>query len=515
MGARAVHPSDCRPGAPQRRTHTGAPGGPGIGALHEERHGRTRTRRRRRGAPRTVGQTGRRSAPPLRLHRWALALAAVFLLALGVRTSVVLLRPACDVPTARSAACFEIGADATYFHGQGRALADGRGFVDPFLEGDRPSAGDPPLFSLLLGGLDLLGLDSVQSQRHALAAVGATGAVLAALVAASVAGRRAGVVAGLLAASSPLLWMNDGMLMSESLYVPLVALVLLAAIRLWRRPTPLRAAGLGAAIGLAALTRGEAVLYLLVVAVPLVVAIRSVPASRRLALGGLAWAGAALVLAPWLLHNAARFEEPVLLTSGTGSVLLSGSCDDAFDGPLLGYYSASCLTDSADRWVVVAVTDDESLRDRRYRELAVEHLSAERGRVPLVAAARVGRIWEVYRFGDSIALDARLERRGVWASRAGFAAHWVLAPLAIAGLVVLRRRGTPIGPFVGIAVAVTITAALSFAITRYRVPWDLCAVVLAAVAIDAAGGATVSGPRRRGPTALLGGLDRWRRPPCG
>lgn len=487
MDARAVHPSDCRPddalagpppsarpedAAPERGTRSDMDGPePEVdGEEHPTQSARPAPARR----------------PPLRPRRWVLALTAVFLLALGARSAIVLLRPACDLPVEGSAACFEIGADATYFHGQGRALADGRGFVDPFLEGDRPSAGDPPLFSLLLGGLDLLGLDSVQSQRHALAAVGATSAVLAALVAASVAGRRAGVVAGLLAAFSPLLWINDGMLMSESPYVPLVALVLLASIGLWRRPTPLGAAVLGAAIGLAALTRGEAVLYLLVVVVPLVIALRSMPASRRLALGGVAWAGTALVLAPWLLHNAARFEEPVLLTSGTGSVLLSGSCDEAFDGPLLGYYSASCLTDSADRWVVVAATEDESVRDRRYRELAVEHLSAERRRVPLVAAARVGRIWEVYRFGDSIALDAQLERRGLWPSRAGFAWHWLFTPLAVAGLVVLRRRGRPISPFVGIAVAVTATAALSFAITRYRVPWDLCAVVLAAVALDAA-----------------------------
>ncbi len=45
--------------------------------------------------------------------------------------------------------------------------------------------------------------------------------------------------------------------MSESLYAPLIAGVILAGYALWDRPGPLTAAVLGGLIGLAALTRGD------------------------------------------------------------------------------------------------------------------------------------------------------------------------------------------------------------------------------------------------------------------
>jgi hypothetical protein len=58
----------------------------------------------------------------------------------------------------------------------------------------------------------------------------------------------------------PILIGADGALMSESLFGLLMALALLTAYRLWESPGPLRAVLFGAVVGLAALTRGEAVL---------------------------------------------------------------------------------------------------------------------------------------------------------------------------------------------------------------------------------------------------------------
>ena len=48
---------------------------------------------------------------------------------------------------------------------------------------------------------------------------------------------------------------------------------------------------------------------------------------------------------------------------------------------------------------------------------------------------------------------------------------------------VLRRRHVPILPFVAIALAITITAATSFGITRYRAPVDAMLPVLAGGAL--------------------------------
>src|ERR687894_349426 len=79
-----------------------------------------------------------------------------------------------------------------------------------------------------------------------------------ALIARRLAGDRAGLAAAAIAAVYPILIAADGAPMSEALYGLLVATGLLLALRLHERGDLLSAAGLGAAIGIAALTRSEA-----------------------------------------------------------------------------------------------------------------------------------------------------------------------------------------------------------------------------------------------------------------
>ena len=74
--------------------------------------------------------------------------------------------------------------------------------------------------------------------------------------------------------------------------------------------------------------------------------------------------------------------------------------------------------------------------------------------------------------------------------------HLVTLPLAIAGGVVLWRRKVTVIPFVALAVSATLTAAVSFGITRYRVGADVGLIVLVGVA--AAAGWEALTRRRRG-----------------
>ena len=76
-----------------------------------------------------------------------------------------------------------------------------------------------------------------------------------------------------------------------------------------------------------------------------------------------------------------------------------------------------------------------------------------------------------------------LEGRGVWQSRLATFEYFPLLALSILGLVVLRRRRVPILPFLAIAATITITAATSFGITRYRAPVDAMLPVLAGGAL--------------------------------
>ncbi|HKP91897.1 MAG TPA: glycosyltransferase family 39 protein, partial [Thermoleophilaceae bacterium] len=131
-----------------------------------------------------------------------------------------------------------------------------------------PTAEKPPLYPSYLAVWAKLGLASLRWNLAASCFLGAGTVAVVGLVARRVAGARAGLVAAALAAVYPGLIVLDGSLRSESLYVLLVAVALLAALRLVERATWQRAALLGAAIGLAALTRSEAVLLLLLLALP-------------------------------------------------------------------------------------------------------------------------------------------------------------------------------------------------------------------------------------------------------
>jgi hypothetical protein len=55
--------------------------------------------------------------------------------------------------------------------------------------------------------------------------------------------------------------------------------------------------------------------------------------------------------------------------------------------------------------------------------------------LPKVVAARVGRMWGVFRPLQTVDLDGR----GVNADRVGLVASYILIPLGIAGLILLRR----------------------------------------------------------------------------
>jgi hypothetical protein len=91
-------------------------------------------------------------------------------------------------------------------------------------------------------------------------------------------------------------------------------------------------------------------------------------------------------------------------------------------------------------------------------------------------------MWGVFRPFQTAELDAR----GLNADRVGLFASYALIPLAIWGLVIIRRREQSILPMLALAAMVTVTAVIFYGAIRFRVPADVAIVVCAAVALDAA-----------------------------
>src|SRR5207302_11128702 len=84
--------------------------------------------------------------------------------------------------------------------------------------------------------------------------------LLVGLLGREIAGNRVGILAAAIAAVYPNLWVNDGLIMSETLTALTVVSAMLLAYRLTRRPRPATAVGLGVVCGLATLPRAELVL---------------------------------------------------------------------------------------------------------------------------------------------------------------------------------------------------------------------------------------------------------------
>jgi hypothetical protein len=279
------------------------------------------------------------------------------------------------------------------------------------------------------------------------------------------------------AALYPGLWINDGLILAESPYVALFALSLLSALRLWEAPSLRRAGELGAIVAVATLVRTEALTLSVFLILPLVLVLRGVAWRRRLALLLTAAVAMVLVLTPWVGRNLATFEEPVVIASGTGRVLAYGNCDRTYGGQFLGYWHGTCTLSEFPE-------GDESIIDVAHRDKATTFIEDNLDRTPVVVAARVGRMWGVFRPGQAVNFDILFERRGVWPSRLGAAGYYLLLPLAVGGLVAVRRAGVTLVPFLGPVAMVTWTAAITFGVTRYRVAAEVVLVTLAAVALE-------------------------------
>jgi hypothetical protein len=128
---------------------------------------------------------------------------------------------------------------------------------------------------------------------------------------------------------------------------------------------------------------------------------------------------------------------------------------------------------------------NEAVAAGRLRDQGLRYARDHAGRLPVVVAARLGRSFELFRPGQQAHEEAFFEGRNLTVERAGVGMYYVLALLAIAGAVVLRRRRGPwlvlLAP-VGLVIFVSV---ISYGFTRFRVGAEPAIVVLAAVALDA------------------------------
>jgi hypothetical protein len=377
---------------------------------------------------------------------------------------------------------FALTGDPSQYHEGANLLVDGKGFIDASyyraLGQVRQTALHAPLYTIALALPSLVGLRSVLDHQLWSCVIGTGTIVVVALVARRVAGPRAGLIAAGITAAYPNAWLLDGILGVETLTLLTSALVLLSAYRLWDLRSIRAGVELGVACGLAALTRGEAVLFLPLVVAPTALSLPGLALMGKLRLLAVAGLAAAVVVAPWVVFNLARFSQPLLI-SRFDVAMAPANCDDTWYGPGIGYWSAACFPDLPEP------RGDESDDAVVYRREVARFIGSHLERLPTVVVVRLGRTFGLYRPGAQIALEGYVEGRDPTVGAYGLGAYYLLMGASVPGAIALRRRRVPLSPLVGMVGTAAVAVAATYGQTRFRATAELVPVVLAAVAIDA------------------------------
>lgn len=357
--------------------------------------------------------------------------------------------------------------DSLYYFAQASNNANGRWFKEFF--GVDEGAEHPPLTSLVLTPLGLLD-GPIPWMRLVMTLIGIAVVPAIGLLGHRFGGRTVGVVAALIAAVYPNLWMSDALLMSETIATMLIVLVLFAALRHQARFTGTTGAILGSLIGLGALTRAELLIFAPLLALTRV---RSIPIRQWVRPAAAVLVTTFAVVLPWIAFNLARFDETVLMSTNEGSTFIGANCADSYSDNGLGGWSIVCLFESPG-----PPGEDTSQRSVRWRREAIEYVNDHRSRVPLVVAARVLRSIDLFGLRDLVRADVG-EERYEWSVWAGVVCWWLLAPAALAGWWRNRHRyglilGTP-------AVTVAVTAIVFYGAHRLRSPVEPVVVIAAAM----------------------------------
>jgi 4-amino-4-deoxy-L-arabinose transferase-like glycosyltransferase len=381
-------------------------------------------------------------------------------------------------------------SDASSFHVLGDLIRHNQGYLVPskwLLLGEAHATAEfGPAHPTVLAVANFVGLDTVRGQQYFMSVLGSVTPVLTALLAWRLTRRHAlAVGAGLVAAVNPMLFGSDGALMTETLYTLCATALLLLLVVLHRSPGdgdgdgaggPTAAPGTrgatamvlvaGVLLGMAVLTRGDALLLVPLVVVPLLW-------RRWRELMVLLVVGAAVV-SPWVLRNHARFGQFVLSTN-VGQLINGANCPESYAaGDDLGGWNFSCA-------YRLELTGNEAVDSARLRDNGIEYAREHLGRLPVVVGARIARGWGLLQPFGQAEHEAETEARVVGTQQAGVVLTWVLLPLALVGAWLLRERGALV--VLGPVLTATVLFAGTYGISRFGEVAQPAMVVGAAVAV--------------------------------
>lgn len=381
--------------------------------------------------------------------------------------------------------------DSLYWHLAAKYFSEGMGFIHPiiyFSTGIESQAADhPPIFIIYLSIISKLGFDSVLGHQIATAILPVVIVPMFGLLARRIGGFRVGTVAMTLAALHPLMWGWSPLVMSEPLAVLMVLILLLVAFNYKRFQDIIEVKTsinllLGAAIGLATLTRSELLLTGTLIAIFVSFSRNFYTWGKRLFLIGLS---CLVILSPWVGYNLNRFEKPVLLSIGSDITFASAYCDETFYGEFTGYWSFQCQELAWEYARAMATTDDPDQSELMpfVKTYWRDYLSNNKRRAVTVVPLRVGRALGVYKPRQQMRLERYVDDKSPEVIYSSWAFFYLLAPLSLIGF--RRGRLTSISKIIFLTPILTsiLTVSITWGNPRYRFSIDVIMVILGSIGI--------------------------------
>jgi 4-amino-4-deoxy-L-arabinose transferase-like glycosyltransferase len=375
------------------------------------------------------------------------------------------------------------GSDSTEYDSYAWNLAQGRGYrgISPDVRGpdgqllDHPTAYRAPGTSVFWAGLYRLFGHNYAVVRFAQCSLGALTILLIYEIGRRCFDEAVALLAAVLYALWPTALFYSGQLSSESLYAFLFCWFILTALKFGERPNWPQAIAAGLLLGLAMLTRSNAVLMAILVVPWVLWQFRGTP---RLIVRGLAVSLIAMAtLIPWTVRNYGVFHSFIPFETGGGDVVLGSYNRVVASDPLYyGYwvYPTSELPEYRDR---ITAPNNEVVRDRVELQIALQWLRDHPEKWWYLVETRFIRSWTPF-----------LEARSPRLYRFGLLASWgpvmVMSALAFFPTALWFLRDDRPGWMVHLGVMhFVLTALIFWGASRFRYPVEGLCIILASSAV--------------------------------
>jgi 4-amino-4-deoxy-L-arabinose transferase-like glycosyltransferase len=302
-------------------------------------------------------------------------------------------------------------------------------------------------------------------------------------------GRRVALFAGVLAAIYPFLYIYDGWLYSESVYIFLLLAFCYSLYRLQRNPNWKWMLVSGLLLGLASLERPNGLLILASFLAWLVVIgwakVLSWPAVAKSAI--IVGLVSTLLFIPWTIRNYEVTRALVPVAVGNGKVMLGAYNDMILERPY--YYGIWIIPTESTPAIAAQFPANcsgpcEVQRDATYQQDAIQWIKSHPNDIPLLLRLHFTNLWSITTQEADLPINRFPDRS---ASKLVVDMMLVITPIVFAlaalGLFLTRKRWREL-LFIYLMIGITIIQALVFyGIPRFRAPIEPMLILLAAGAL--------------------------------